>query len=411
MKTLITLFLLPLAINLAAQIPVSHDPAVSFTHSGSYYAAGGAATNNFIMCDSWNSGTYGGWLQMDLNTNITLESLRWWVGMVPNGNVTSEIIQVSADGVNWTEAANTSGWHYLFQEIKLEFDPVIPNVRYIRIDQSGTPSWFSIPEMIVNNPFYADNIYTNLPPKILDNLGNELTEPISSFPYTYKCSKALTYQWYKDGVLLPGETNQEYTATVSALYACAVTYSTANCGYATTSEPTLPAPLPIELAAFNVIEQNNDALLSWEVASLRNFSHFEIQRSTDGFEFQSMGNVEGSDIGSYRFTDVKPPAGIHYYRLKMVDNDGSYEHSELRWLRIEDSEFLVYPNPVQDLLHIHSAKEQYRFYIYDMLGNLFYKGESHEKNSRLAVAHFPKGLYCIKLDHPIQGDMALFLVE
>ena len=404
---MIVCFLLMATVPIIAQTPVSHQAGVTFTYSGSYYATGGGASVNFLMCDSWNSGTYGGWLQMDLGTSITLESLRWWVGMLPNGNIASELVEVSANGVDWTLAANTSGPHVVFEEIKLLFDPVIPNVRYIRISQSGTPSWFSILEMIVNEPFYADNIYSNMPPKLLDNLGNELTDPVvAGFPFQFVCSKADSYQWYKNGVIIDGATNQGYLANDEADYACAVTYSTANCGYSISSSP-IPLALPVDLLSFDVVAEKNNARLNWEIANPINFSHFEIERSLDGIEFEQIDQIKSRGEGSYTYLDKNLLTGTVYYQLKMVDNDSQFKYTPMDVLHINRRELKVYPNPVSDLLYITSDQDNYDFYIYDFSGRLVYQGKALEKSIGVSVADLPTGLYYFKMD----GQSIKFMVE
>ena len=348
MKKLFTFYIVLSTVVLFAQTPISHLPGVSFTFSGSYYAAGGNATKDFIMCNSWNSGTYGGWLQMDLGSTITLESLRWWVGMSPNGTVT-ELVEVSADGTTWTTAANTSGPRVSLEEIKLVFDPVIPNVRYIRISQSATPSWFAILEMVVNEPYYANNIYTNMPPKILDSSGNELTGPVSGYPYTLVCSQAVTYQWYKDGAAISGATNQEYIATSIGSYSCDVTYATANCGFPTSSNAAIvEESLPLDLISFNALEQKDKGILNWNVANLINFSHFEIERSSNGNRFETIDKTYSRGEGRYSYIDENPLSGRNYYRLKMVDKDAQFTYSPVRALFVKTAEINIFPNPANE---------------------------------------------------------------
>lgn len=401
MRSLFTFLLIIASLSLIAQTPISHQPGVSFTYSGSYYVAGGAATNDFIMCNSWNSGANGGWLQMDLGATNTLESLRYWRGMAPNGTVVSELVEVSPDGTTWTLAANNSGYHYSLEETKLVFDPVLADVRYIRISQSGTPSWFAILEMVVNNPFYAANIYANLPPKILDSSGNELEGPVSGFPYTLMCSKADTYQWYKNGVLLSGETNQSYIATEEENYSCAVTYSTTNCGFPTISDEAPLVLLPLDLLSFRVMPKNDQVLLNWEVANLLHFSHYDIQRSTDGYTFEKIKQIPTADVSHYSYLDESPPGGTLYYRLKLVDLDGQFDYSPIKSLQFDKTEITLFPNPVQEVLHIQSSKDHYDFSIYDLSGKRLYQGQASGENHLVTVAHFPKGMYYLQVGEKV----------
>ncbi len=86
------------------------------------------------------------------------------------------------------------------------------------------------------------------------------------------------------------------------------------------------ALLPIHLMSFIAQKQNDGVQLRWITASETNNSHFEIQRSFDGLQFESIGKVNGSNnshtILTYNFFDKKPAVGTNYYRLNQVDFDG-----------------------------------------------------------------------------------------
>jgi len=91
--------------------------------------------------------------------------------------------------------------------------------------------------------------------------------------------------------------------------------------------------LPVELMTFTgeAIESYN--LLEWSTASEHNHSHFEIERSTNGFDFGRLDNVASNHFSStkqnYSFYDFDTHENIYYYRLKMVDYDGYSEYSKI----------------------------------------------------------------------------------
>lgn len=91
-------------------------------------------------------------------------------------------------------------------------------------------------------------------------------------------------------------------------------------------------PLPIELTNFNAICQNNGtALLKWTTASEVNALKFEVQKSNNGIDFTTIGfvNAQYPLGGSYSYTDDTKNSGIAYYRLKMIDKDGSFKFSKI----------------------------------------------------------------------------------
>ena len=250
-------------------IPISHAAGVTVTASSVYAPQPMASLNDFNICSTGNTGTYGGWMQLDLGASYSISTIRWWVNMAPSGNVTSEVWQVSPDGVTWTTVANTSGAHANNEERFISFTPVTG--RYVRVTQSGTPSWFSIGEIIVNEPYFKDNIYQYMLPKVLDSTGKVFSGNVTLFPYTFYCSKASTYQWKLNGTNIPGATSQAYTATIGGNYTCTVTYPSAgSCGYGFTAT-AVPAGAALWLRADSAVTYNASNLVSqWNDVSGNN---------------------------------------------------------------------------------------------------------------------------------------------
>lgn len=120
--------------------------------------------------------------------------------------------------------------------------------------------------------------------------------------------------------------------------------------------------LPVKLSAFTVKKNGNKAILNWTTAMEKNVSHFAIERSVDGSEYTDIGVLftdGNSDVQrDYQFTDELKHVNkqMIYYRLRMVDLDGRYEHSPVRVIRLDDQKdvptVMAYPNPVIDNLRI-----------------------------------------------------------
>lgn len=149
-----------------------------------------------------------------------------------------------------------------------------------------------------------------------------------------------------------------------------------------TIQDALGALLPIELAEFEVSKRGENAsLLEWMTVSEVNASHFEIERSYDAQNFDYLGYVnaqgESKEAVSYQFIDSdfqlsQTASNIIYYRLKMVDNDGSFEYSEVKLLRFDNDDFEVgvHPNPTADFITIDSDSEIKGITILDIDGKI-----------------------------------------
>jgi len=90
--------------------------------------------------------------------------------------------------------------------------------------------------------------------------------------------------------------------------------------------------LPVKLISFGANYRNQQVILSWKTSSENNNSHFEVLRS-DGSGFKVIGSVKGNGNSqqeqTYRYTDVRPLAGLSYYQLRQVDFNGNTELSEV----------------------------------------------------------------------------------
>jgi hypothetical protein len=112
------------------------------------------------------------------------------------------------------------------------------------------------------------------------------------------------------------------------------------------------APLPVKLVSFSAQYVDGQVQLKWQSAEEKNTSHFEIEKSADGKLFSALltKKAQGNSAAlvSYNALDNSPLNGTSYYRLKMVDLDGTFEYSKMVAVSAE-SELLVraYPNPCQ----------------------------------------------------------------
>jgi hypothetical protein len=87
--------------------------------------------------------------------------------------------------------------------------------------------------------------------------------------------------------------------------------------------------LPVTLLSFDGKVLEITIQLNWKTTAETNFSHFEIQKSADSKEFGTIGNVKGISQSIYNFTDTNPTEGQNYYRLRMVDLDGTTAFSKI----------------------------------------------------------------------------------
>jgi hypothetical protein len=147
------------------------------------------------------------------------------------------------------------------------------------------------------------------------------------------------------------------TTATAAIVSFKVTASNVANGYYTILYSNSPISLPVTLTGFTATAQGRTALLQWTTTAQTGFSHFTVERSGDGTNFSGIGTIAAaantSLIEQYSFTDNGPLPGTNYYRLALVDLDGTTTWSTIHPVNFGAAASLsVYPNPVVSQLHL-----------------------------------------------------------
>jgi lysophospholipase L1-like esterase len=112
------------------------------------------------------------------------------------------------------------------------------------------------------------------------------------------------------------------------------------------------SPLPVELSAFNSTVHDRDILLDWTTQTEKNSEKFIVERKSSG-DWEILGSVKASVLSSspkqYSFIDKNLQTGRYEYRLKLVDNNGSFDYSKIIETQVDmPKNFELsqnYPNP------------------------------------------------------------------
>jgi hypothetical protein len=130
-------------------------------------------------------------------------------------------------------------------------------------------------------------------------------------------------------------------------------------------------PLPVKLEKFTGKVSQNGVELMWNTSQEKEFSHYEVQASSNGTEFGFMAQVNGANTKTYSYLDFSPKAGTNYYRLKMVDTDGSFTYSNMIAIKYELGQgFVNVQNPITgNEILVTTNMSKPNFVIFGMAGN------------------------------------------
>lgn len=131
-----------------------------------------------------------------------------------------------------------------------------------------------------------------------------------------------------------------------------------SCSVTTLSKAIVVAgPLPVTLTDFRATNSNSNVQLSWTTQQENNNRHFVIERSSDGYRFDSIGIIAGTNTAiahSYVFTDKNTVSGTSHYRLRQVDYDNATLLSAIVTVSARNSDnttVQLYPNPAHEVLY------------------------------------------------------------
>jgi len=116
--------------------------------------------------------------------------------------------------------------------------------------------------------------------------------------------------------------------------------------------------IPVVLVGFSAALNNDRSIgLDWNTKQEVNAGHFEIMRSQDGSVWNEIGSVKAKGYATtesdYSFTDMNPASGINYYRLKLVNLDGSFGFTDMKVVRSSIvTNISFFPNPATDYVNI-----------------------------------------------------------
>ncbi|MGG7665576.1 T9SS type A sorting domain-containing protein [Dyadobacter sp. BHUBP1] len=162
-------------------------------------------------------------------------------------------------------------------------------------------------------------------------------------------------------------------------------------------------PMPVILISFSATAEEQNVRLDWNTSAETNSDRFEIQRSGDGKNWATLASVNAKGESAikqvYTYLDQQPRSGNNFYRLKMVDRDGTFAYSSLRSIRIDGKELVVaYPNPADGPVQLTVAdwKRVINITAVDMNGRkVFDTGRPKSETVRLPA--LGKGVSILKI--------------
>jgi len=161
--------------------------------------------------------------------------------------------------------------------------------------------------------------------------------------------------------------------------------------------------LPVSLASFNVVSPNcKSNIINWKSTDELNFSHYEVEWSENGVNFNYLATVasKGNDFQSNAYSfEHTSPSSVNYYRLKMIDVDGSVSYSNIRFQQkpacLEENIHFS-PNPAGNNITISSPENTpLSISIYQTDGKLVQVVEINSAIQNIDISNLASGVYFV----------------
>ncbi len=173
--------------------------------------------------------------------------------------------------------------------------------------------------------------------------------------------------------------------------------------------------IPVTLSNFSIQKQNKANRLNWTTTQEINAMKFVVQKSRNGRDFETLGEVAAAGNSStertYSFTHNLPLSGYNYYRIKMVDRDNKSKYSQVRSVQnLGVNQIQVTPNPVAGNMKVSINAEKSELatiMITDMSGkamlNKNYTVAAGDNDIPVTTAGLAAGSYIVRVQ--LNGDV------
>jgi hypothetical protein len=164
--------------------------------------------------------------------------------------------------------------------------------------------------------------------------------------------------------------------------------------------------LPITLSSWKGnLESNNNALLSWSVSDAINFNKFRLERSSDARNFAGIyEETYNSAKKNYSYIDRNISAGVVYYRLAMIDLDGTVRYSSVIIVsNSKNSDLSVFPTIITN--HRISVRgnrnlSNAKFELLTMNGQVLLSEKIQSNNGsfdKVIPSNIPSTMYVVRI--------------
>lgn len=322
--------------------------------------------------------------------------------------------QVSSDNATWTDISGANSVDYTI-------NPVQPSDigKYYRVLVAAAGSISNVNCRYTSSSFQLAAKTLSTAPTGIDASPAQTTCPGNAVNLTVQGGLLGTnavWRWYRNscGDTLIGTGNM-----ISVLPSATTTYyvrAEGDCNITACAQVTINVIpcviLPVDFLQFSAVQRAHAIDLDWRIITSEQISHFEVERSENGNNFNKIGTVTSSvpQNTAVRFTyqddDPDVNSNIIYYRIKVISKDGVSKYSNILTVRISaqnNGKLKISPNPASSSINIsfYSAlRGTMELQILDMTGKLVLREQRTVESGQNSItlnqlSRLSEGVYTI----------------
>lgn len=264
--------------------------------------------------------------------------------------------------------------------------------------------------LLYNKDEFEDIIFTESA-DITIQVGDDINLAVTNnFPDILNGDSRITYEWFDpDGVSLINDSIHTVSNAQlgdSGIYQMAIDFfgcPTFNLDV----HVNVVISLPVEIVDFSAeLTPEDEVSLHWLTAAEINSDHFVIERSQDGQNWETLTQTDAmgnsNELTEYRTVDPSPWFGTSYYRLILVNTNGSSENVGIDHVE-RIPQLQLFPNPTEGNTTLAGqGLDRAEVRCYSILGQeVSLELKKHPNSIQFNTDHLSPGSYLLEvtIDH------------
>ena len=167
---------------------------------------------------------------------------------------------------------------------------------------------------------------------------------------------------------------------------------------------------------FTAENMNGNALLLWSTREAYRLSRFVIEKSDDSVHFTALDSVVAAandgGLHNYTYTDAHLDTGVNYYRLRLVQQNGSYGYSPVRSVQGPAGGVSIWPNPVHHaLIHVNTSTNARQVRLVDISGKVILSQQLRGTLNTLRIGEVATGIYFLWVETDSGATVQKILIK